>query len=143
MPRPVSALIVDDEPHVHVYLRILLKQLGIQTFWDAAEGYAALELADEHNPDVVLLDINLPQLSGMEVLKKLKAAHPKMHVIVVSVESKPETIVEASELGADGYVLKHLSRTSVHEKLSELLDQIADRPNGGTAEDGEKPAAPV
>src|ERR1019366_9895653 len=121
MPRPVTALIVDDEPHVHVYLRFLLKQLGVVTVWDAAEGYAAIELAAEHNPDVVLLDINLPRLSGLEVLSRLKKAHPKMHVIVVSVESNPETIVEANELGADGYVLKHLPRAKVLEKLSELF----------------------
>ena len=91
---------------MHVYLRILLKQLGVVTVWDAAEGHSALELAEEHKPDVVLLDMNLPQFSGMEVLKALKTAHPEMHVVVVSVESKPETIVQARELGADGYVLK-------------------------------------
>ena len=142
MPRPVTALIVDDEPHVHVYLRFLLKQLGVVTVWDAAEGYAAIELAAEHNPDVVLLDINLPRLSGLEVLSRLKEAHPKMHVIVVSVESNPETIVEANELGADGYVLKHLPRAKVLEKLSELFDQIADRSNGENAGNEKQPTRP-
>jgi len=83
MTRPITALIVDDEQHVHVYLRILLKQLGVVTVWDAAEGHSALELAEEHKPDVVLLDMNLPQFSGMEVLKALKTAHPEMHVVVV------------------------------------------------------------
>jgi|SRR5665213_780555 len=135
MARPVSALIVDDEPHVHVYLRLLLKQLGILTVWDAAEGYAAIELAAEHNPDVVLLDVNIPNLNGLEVLAKLKAAHPKMRVIVVSVESKPETLVRANELGADGYVLKHLPRVKVLQKLSEVFDGFIDAPDGG-----EKPA---
>jgi DNA-binding NarL/FixJ family response regulator len=125
MPRPVTALIVDDESHVHVYLRILLKQLGIQTVWDAADGYAGIELAAEHKPDVVLLDINLPQLGGLEVLAKLKEANPKLHVVVVSVESKPETLVQAHELGADGYVLKHLPREKVLQKLSEVFDAIA------------------
>lgn len=139
MPRPVTALIVDDEPHVHVYLRILLKQLGIQTVWDAAEGYAAIEMAAEHKPDVVLLDINLPQLGGLEVLAKLKEAHPTMHVVVVSVESKPETLVQAHELGADGYVLKHLPRAKVLQKLSELFDAIAEGSDPSAAHDGDTP----
>jgi two-component system chemotaxis response regulator CheY len=136
MPRPVSALIVDDEAHVHVYLRILLKQLGVTTVWDAADGHTAIELAAEHKPDVVLLDMNLPQISGLEVLAKLKAANPKIHVIIVSVESKPETLVHARELGADAYVLKHLPRAKILQMLSEAFDNIAD------SQGGETPAVP-
>lgn len=142
MARPVTALIVDDEPHVHVYLRFLLKRLGIETVWDADEGFAALEMAAAHNPDVVLLDINLPHLGGLEVLAKLKKAHPAIHVIVVSVESKPETMVEANELGADGYVLKHLPREKVLQKLSEVLDKIAGAADVDASGGGEKPATP-
>lgn len=130
MPRPVSALIVDDETHVHVYLRILLKQLGVSTVWDAQDGHVALELAAEHKPDVVLLDMNLPQISGLEVLAKLKIANPKVHVIIVSVESKPETLVQARELGADAYVLKHLPRTKILQMLSEAFDSIAELTDG-------------
>jgi len=137
MTRPITALIVDDEQHVHVYLRILLKQLGVVTVWDAAEGHSALELADEHKPDVVLLDMNLPQFSGMEVLKALKTAHPEMHVVVVSVESKPETIVQARELGADGYVLKHYPRAKVLSMLSYIFENISGGNPGRIIPDGD------
>jgi DNA-binding NarL/FixJ family response regulator len=130
MPRPVSALIVDDENHVHVYLRLLLKQLGVATVWDAHDGHAALELAATHKPDVVLLDMNLPQISGLEVLAKLKVANPKVHVIIVSVESKPETLVQARDLGADAYVLKHLPRAKILQMLSEAFDTIAELTDG-------------
>ena len=143
MPRPTSALIVDDEPHVHVYLKILLKQLGINTIWDAAEGHSALELAAEHKPEVVLLDINLPQISGLELLEKLKAAHPSMHVIVVSVESKPETLVRAHDLGADAYVLKHLPRAKILQMLSATFDTIAQMSGEASPGGGDKPATPA
>jgi DNA-binding NarL/FixJ family response regulator len=143
MPRPATALIVDDEPHVHVYLRILLKQLGIQTVWDAAEGHEALELAAEHKPDVVLLDVNLPHVSGLELLAKLKSAHPNMHVIIVSVESKPETLVQAHDLGADAYVLKHLPRPKVLQMLSETFDAIAEAPGGASPGNADNPAPPA
>lgn len=142
MPRPATALIVDDESHVHVYLRLLLRQLGVHTVWDATEGYAALELAAAHKPDVVLLDINLPQMGGLEVLAKLKEADPTLHVVVVSVESKPETLVQARELGADGYVLKHLPRDKVLQRLSEVFDAIAESTGGANADQGGTPAAP-
>jgi DNA-binding NarL/FixJ family response regulator len=143
MPRPVTALIVDDEAHVHVYLRILLKKLGVETVWDAADGHAALEQAAAHKPDVVLLDINLPLIGGLEVLAKLKAAHPKMPVIVISVVSKPETLVQAHELGADAYVLKHYPIARVLQMLSEAFDNIAGNSGCETVGNGEKPAAPV
>jgi two-component system, chemotaxis family, chemotaxis protein CheY len=77
MPRPATALIVDDERHVHVYLRLLLKKLGVETVWDAAEGHTALELAAMHKPDVVLLDINLPQVSGWRCSQSSRRRIPK------------------------------------------------------------------
>jgi two-component system response regulator EvgA len=74
MPRPVNVLIIDDEPHVRVVFRVLLKQLGIQTVWEAADGATALDMAAANQPQVVLLDINLPQMNGLEVLARLKKA---------------------------------------------------------------------
>jgi DNA-binding NarL/FixJ family response regulator len=143
MPRPANALIVDDEPHVHVYLKILLRQLGIHTVWDAAEGHTALELAAAHKPDVVLLDMNLPQISGLELLAKLKAANPQIHVIIVSVESKPETLVQAHDLGADAYVLKHLPRAKILQMLSETFDAIAESTGGAPTAGGQTPSGPA
>lgn len=143
MPRPVTALIVDDEPHVLVYLRALLKQLGVETIWDAADGAAALEQVAAHTPDVVLLDMNLPQVSGLQLLAKFKAEHPKMPVIVVSVMSSMKTVSQAHELGAEAYVLKHLPKAQVFQMLSDAFDKIAESSGGGTVGDEEKPVAPV
>jgi DNA-binding NarL/FixJ family response regulator len=143
MPRPVTALIVDDEPHVLVYLRALLKQLGVETVWDAADGIAAIEHVAEHKPDVVLLDMNLPQVSGLQLLAKFKAEHPKMPVIVVSVMSTMKTVTQAYELGADAYVLKHLPKAQVFQMLSDAFDKIAESSGDGTAGDGKKPTAPI
>ena len=95
MPRPVNALIVDDEAHVRVLIRMLLKQLGIETVWEAADGSAALDQAAAHKPNVILLDINLPQVGGLEVLAKLKAAHPSIPVIIVSSQSTMKTVKSA------------------------------------------------
>jgi len=128
---------------VHVYLKLLLKQLGVTTVWDAGEGHTALELAAAHKPDVVLLDINLPHISGLELLAKLKAANPRIHVIVVSVESKPETLVQAHDLGADAYVLKHLPRAKILQMLTETFDAIEEAAGRAAPEGGETPPAPA
>jgi DNA-binding NarL/FixJ family response regulator len=143
MPRPTNALIVDDEAHVRVLIRVLLKQLGIETVWEAADGAAALELAASHSPHVVLLDINLPQVGGLEVLAKLKAAHPKIPVIIVSSQSTMKTVIQTRELGAEAYVLKHAPKSEVLQMLSEAFDNIAaDSDTEDPSGDGKTDAAP-
>jgi DNA-binding NarL/FixJ family response regulator len=144
MPRPVNALIIDDEAHVRVLIRVLLKQLGIETVWEAPDGATALEQAATHKPDVILLDINLPQVGGLEVLAKLKASHPKIPVIIVSSQSTMKTVIQTRELGAAAYVLKHAPKTEVLQMLSDAFDEIAQGDGGETPADaGEKPAAPA
>lgn len=138
MPRPASALIVDDEPHVLVLLRTLLKQLGVSTVWEAADGADALHKAAAHRPDVVLLDLNLPQVDGLHVLEKLKADYPGMPVIVVSAQSTQKTFRRARELGAAGYVLKYAPNSELLRMLSEEFDRIA----GGAAARPEGPGEP-
>jgi DNA-binding NarL/FixJ family response regulator len=148
MPRPKNALIIDDEAHVRVLLRVLLKQLGVETVWEAADGSTALEQAKAHNPNVILLDINLPQVGGLEVLSKLKAAHPEIPVIVVSSQSTMKTVMQARELGAETYVLKHAPKSEVLQMISDAFDNIAEssgpaEESGPAAAAGDKPAAPA
>jgi two-component system KDP operon response regulator KdpE len=143
MPRPANALIVDDEAHVRVLIRVLLKQLGIETVWEAADGSAALEQAEAHRPDVILLDINLPQVGGLEVLAKLKAALPSIPVIIVSSQSTMKTVIQTRELGAEAYVLKHAPKSEVLQMLSDAFDNIAAGDGEAESADGGKPAAPA
>jgi DNA-binding NarL/FixJ family response regulator len=143
MPRPATALIVDDEAHVRVLIRVLLKQLGIETAWEAADGSEALEKAATHKPDVILLDINLPQVGGLEVLAKLKVAHPAIPVIIVSSQSTMKTVIQTRELGAEAYVLKHAPKAEVLQMLSDAFDHIAESSDAAASEGAEpKPAPP-
>ena len=140
MPRPANALIVDDEPHVLVLLRGILKQLGVETVWETSDGPQALELAAEHKPEVVLLDLNLPEVDGLKVLSSLKAGHPKIPVIIVSAQSTMRSFARARELGAEGYVLKHAPKSEVIQTISDIFDAIAKKSGGDAA--GEKPPSP-
>jgi DNA-binding NarL/FixJ family response regulator len=143
MPRPVNALIIDDEAHVRVLIRVLLKQLGVETVWEAADGSAALEQAAAHKPNVILLDINLPQVGGLEVLAKLKAAHPSIPVIIVSSQSTMKTVIQTRELGAEAYVLKHAPKSEVLQMISDVFDSIAADTDGPEDTGEAKPAAPA
>lgn len=120
-------LIVDDEPHVRVYLRMMMRRLGVETTWEVGGGEGALELYQTHQPDVVLLDINLPYMPGKEILRHLLAIDPEAAVIVVTSDQSGDTIRAVSELGAMGYVLKQLPPAQMGEVLADALAQIEPR----------------
>ena len=124
MSRPTNALIVDDEPHVRVYLRLLLKEVGIETTWDAVDGAQALAMAALHRPELVLLDINLPMLNGLEVLEQLGKMLPGVPVIMVTAQGAMKTVLEAIKLGAVAYILKHSSKAEATRMLREALDNL-------------------
>ena len=123
-------------------LTAMLKQLGVKTIWEAADGAAGIEQVSLHKPDFVLLDLNLPEVSGLVVLEKLKAANRNMPVIVVSAQTTVRTVNRAMELGADGYVVKYAQKTEVIQMLSDVLDRIAGESADKSDEGGGKPQAP-
>jgi DNA-binding NarL/FixJ family response regulator len=138
MSRPTNALIIDDEAHVRMLLTALLKQLGVKTVWVAGDGAAGLEQAAQQKPEFVLLDLNLPEVSGFEVLGKLKTDYPKLPVVVVSAQSTVRTITRVKEMGADGYVLKYAQKSEVMQMISDALDRAAAMRSEMAAEAVEK-----
>lgn len=126
MSRPTSALIVDDEPHVRAYLRTLLKELGIETCWEAGRGDEVLTLVAANNPGLLLLDLNLPGIGGLDVLRELADAHPEVPVVIVTAHTALDAAKQAAELGAFGYVLKHNSRPQVLAALREVVESLDD-----------------
>ncbi len=124
MPRPQTALVVDDEKHVRLFAKLLLREVGITTVWEGTDGTQAIELLNTHEPDLLLLDINMPQMTGFEVLKELKEAGWNMPVIMLTAENSMKAVREASQLGAVGYILKHAKRDDALASLRETLDAI-------------------
>jgi DNA-binding NarL/FixJ family response regulator len=103
----ISALIADDHGIVRVGLRRLLEsEPDIKVCAEASDGQEALELAREHNPSLVILDISMPRLGGLETLERLRAEHPDVKVILLSMHGDPTFIESAVALGVDGYILK-------------------------------------
>jgi two-component system chemotaxis response regulator CheY len=126
MPRPTNALIVDDETHVRAFLRLVLREVGISDCWEAPDGATGLHLAAQHQPELILLDINMPQMSGMDVLTKLNAEMPDIPVVMVTANSSVSNVNEAARLGAIGYVLKHAPRDQAIAALKDAIDSLAD-----------------
>jgi two-component system chemotaxis response regulator CheY len=132
MARPTNALIVDDESHVRAFLRLLLREIGITECWEAPDGVSAVQQAQQHKPKLVLLDVNLPGLNGLQVLAQLKQLDAELPVIMVTSQSAISTVSEAVRLGAVGYLLKHCPKDETLKALREVLDSIEDgSPAGG------------
>lgn len=104
----IDALIADDHSIVREGLRRLLEAEGdIDVVGEAADGREVLDLVEQHEPAVVILDITMPRLGGLETLERLRSRHPKVKVILLSMHGDPPFIQSAVALGADGYILKN------------------------------------
>ncbi len=101
---PLKVLVVDDEPPIRKLLRMGLGTQGYQTI-DAPNAKAALDLMAER-PDLVILDLGLPDMQGLDLLRKIRAQHEDLPIVVLSSRGDEAAKVEALDLGADDYVTK-------------------------------------
>ena len=124
MARPTSALIIDDEAHVRVYLRMLLQSVGVTTVWEAVDGKEAVALFALHRPEVVLLDLAMPVVAGEQVFRELRAIDPDVAVVVITSQSSMKSVQAIHDLGAIAYLLKHTPREQMVKTLEEALDSL-------------------
>ena len=101
---PLRVLVVDDEPPIRKLLRMGLSAQGYQTL-EAPNGKTALELLND-NPDLIILDLGLPDIQGLELLRTIRARNESVPIVVLSSRGDEAGKVEALDLGADDYVTK-------------------------------------
>jgi DNA-binding NarL/FixJ family response regulator len=115
-------LIVDDHPLTRDALATLLGQNGFQVVGRAADGYEAIESARQLRPDLVLLDLSMPELDGLGALPRLREAAPECEVVVLTASGTEENLLSAIRGGAAGYLLK----TESPERIVEFLNGVAE-----------------
>ena len=107
MTHPIRVLLVDDHDVVRRGLAALLAgAVGFTVVGDAADGAEAVSLAAEHTPDVILMDLSMPGMDGVEATKRIVADHADARVVVLTSFSDRERILDALDAGAVGYLLK-------------------------------------
>ena len=113
-------LVVDDEAEICDFLKTFFEErdFEVQT---AHSGKEALEIAGKSKPQVILLDIHMPEMDGMIVLKKIKEQYPGTKVIMVTAIETQEKIEEAMRLGADNYITKPLSLEYLEKDVQEKI----------------------
>ena len=110
-------LIVDDHPITRDALSALLDQEGFSVVGEAAEGAEAIELARRLQPAIVLLDLSMPGLGGLEALPRLREAAPESEVVVLTASGTEENLLAAIRAGAAGYLLKSESPAQIAQFL--------------------------
>ncbi|HEV3375892.1 MAG TPA: response regulator transcription factor [Thermoleophilaceae bacterium] len=103
---PLRVVIADDHPFYRQGLARLLSQSGVEVVGQASNGPAAIELVEQTAPEVAVVDLNMPGMSGVEVTRRLNERMPASRVLVVSVSAQEDDVTEAILAGASGYVLK-------------------------------------
>ena len=107
MSKQIRVLIADDHIIVRSGVRLLLEaESGIEVVGEALDGYEALVLAEKHHPDVVLMDITMPGMDGLEATRQIKARWPEIQVLVLTMHRSDEYFFEMLKAGASGYILK-------------------------------------
>jgi DNA-binding NarL/FixJ family response regulator len=103
----VRVLLVDNHTIVRAGLRVLLETLpGLVVVAEASDGREALRLAALHRPDLVLMDIAMPEMNGLEATERLRREFPQIQVVILSMHAHEEYVLQALRLGARGYILK-------------------------------------
>jgi nitrogen regulation protein NR(I) len=116
-----TILIVDDDPQLRQSFEKLLSQEGHEV-WTAPSGEAALNLVRDRLPDLVIMDVRMPGMSGLEAFRALHALEPRLPVIIMTAYGTTETAIEATKLGAFDYVLKPFDIPDILVLINQALE---------------------
>lgn len=114
-------LVVDDVPLFRAGLTSALRGAGYEVVGEAADGEAAVALAEIEQPDIVLLDVLMPGISGIDALAKIRAVAPDTAVVLLTGSESEEDLIDAVKLGARGYIVKDMP----FDQLVLSIDQVA------------------
>jgi DNA-binding response OmpR family regulator len=115
-----KVLVIDDEPDARILLDIHLRHRGYDVIL-AGDGWKGLLLYHQEHPDVILLDLDMPELDGVTVLKKIRAVDLKQSVIVLTADSNPETEQQVRAIGVNEFILKSSSMHLLEDTLTRLF----------------------
>src|SRR5437660_3185599 len=116
--RPIRVLLVDDHAVVRKGLRALLdRESSIEVTDEAEDGEAAVRAADRFHPDVILMDLEMPGIGGIEATRRIADMHPDTRIVVLTSHASEEDVFPALKAGAFGYLLKHSAPEDVLQAI--------------------------
>jgi two-component system chemotaxis response regulator CheY len=127
MSADMKFLVVDDFSTMRRIVRGLLKEIGYHNCEEAEDGVEALNMLKGSKFDFVVSDINMPNMTGFELLKAIKEDPNLKHlpVLMVTAEARKEDIVLAAQSGAAGYIVKPFTKATLEEKVQKIMQKLA------------------
>ncbi|WP_029165889.1 MULTISPECIES: response regulator [Aminiphilus] len=116
-----KVLIVDDAAFMRMMLKDILVKNGFEVVGEAENGKVAVEKFNEVKPDVVTMDITMPEMDGITAVKEIKKAHPGAKVVMVSAMGQQAMVIEAIQAGAADFIVKPFQPDRVLEALSKAI----------------------
>lgn len=124
-----KVLIVDDHPVIRLAVRMLMERHGYEVVAETDNGVDALQLTREHLPDIVILDIGIPKLDGLEVVARLELVSPASKVLVLTSQAPGHFSMRCMQAGAAGYVCKQQELTELLSAIKAVLSGYSYFPN--------------
>ena len=120
MTKRSTVIIVDDNDMMRSILRSMLRGEKYEVIAEARNGLAAVDLADRLKPDIICLDVMMPEKNGIEALIEIKAARHEIEVVMITSSADPETVQQAIQNGASGYIVKPFNAAKVLDTLAHV-----------------------
>lgn len=126
MNKKMKVLIVDDFATMRRVIKNLMKSLGFENFEEAEDGVKALKILKTTKIDLVITDWNMPNMTGLELLKEIRKESRLAHipVLMVTAEQKREQIITAAKEGVNGYIVKPFTGETLSDKLNKIFERI-------------------
>jgi two-component system chemotaxis response regulator CheY len=124
MRSPETALIVDDEKHLRLYLRLILSELGLTTIVEASNGREGIERYKAVKPDLVFMDVNMPVVEGIEALRGIVDLDADAVVVMVSSMATRQVVEDSVKQGATYYIRKDSSKDEIIQIIRNLIQDI-------------------
>ena len=121
-PDALRVILIDDHTLFRTGLRELLERRGLDVVAAVGEGHEGCTLAESLKPDVILLDLRMPDMDGIAVLEKLKEQQPQTPVVMLTTSSEQRDLVKSLRLGARGYLHKDMEPEQLIESLREIME---------------------
>ncbi len=141
--KDLRLLIVDDQPNALNLIRDLLTNIGLRWVVTAANGGDAIRIIEARGAslDAVLCDWTMPELNGLETLRRVRKMNPDLPFVMVTGSTDPSSVLAAKDMGVSGYLKKPFSREDLRKKLVAIARVKAFRADSGASDD-ELPSAP-
>jgi two-component system chemotaxis response regulator CheY len=123
----ISIIIVDDNDMMRSILRGMLRGDEYEVIGEARNGMVAVEIAERLTPDIICMDIVMPEKDGLTALSEIKTANPKIEIVMITSNTEPETVREAIQNGASGFIVKPFNTARVLDTIEKVAGKIRKR----------------